>query len=95
MRSTTTAIALLCALAAQSLAQNNGITPLTCRQETVECSSNEDCNAKGTLGGFPCPAGSGQNDADCWVASSSESPLMTVSVSSKPFIRTPLKFQWF
>ncbi|KZL86883.1 ec42 protein [Colletotrichum incanum] len=77
MRSITPTIALLCALTAQSMAQNNGITPVTCRSETVDCSSTADCEAKGTLGGFPCPAGSSQNDADCWIASSSDSPLMT------------------
>ncbi|TQN64493.1 hypothetical protein CSHISOI_10932 [Colletotrichum shisoi] len=83
MRSTTTAITLLCALAAQSLAQNKSITPATCKQETVDCSSYEDCGAKATLGGFPCPAGSSQNDADCYIMANSQSPAMSVHVSSK------------
>ncbi|KAF4924297.1 hypothetical protein CGCVW01_v004186 [Colletotrichum viniferum] len=43
------------------------ITSVKCQQETVSCAGNEDCTAKGSPGAFPCPAGSSQNDADCWI----------------------------
>ncbi|KAF4812099.1 hypothetical protein CGCSCA5_v009363 [Colletotrichum siamense] len=55
------------------------ITPVTCQKETVSCAGNEDCNAKGSPGGFPCPAGSGQNDADCWIATSAGGVASSVS----------------
>ncbi|KAK0377593.1 hypothetical protein CLIM01_05072 [Colletotrichum limetticola] len=81
MRSFAVTITLLSFLATGSIAQNNGITPVTCQPETVNCDSTADCEAKGKLGGFPCPAGSGQNDADCWIASSSDPSVpMTVQV---------------
>ncbi|KAK2753014.1 hypothetical protein CKAH01_06255 [Colletotrichum kahawae] len=52
------------------------ITPVTCQKET---SGDEDCNAKGSPGDFPCPEGSGQNDADCWVATSAGGVASSVS----------------
>ncbi|TDZ54504.1 hypothetical protein CTRI78_v006288 [Colletotrichum trifolii] len=58
-------------LLAPSFAQ---ITPLVCEPVTVACSGTDDCVAKGQPGAFPCPAGSGQNDADCWVAGPIGSP---------------------
>ncbi|KAF0321043.1 EC42 protein [Colletotrichum asianum] len=59
--------ALVSLLAVPTFAQ---IAPGTCQREIVGCAGSEDCSTKASPGGFPCPAGSVQKDADCWIATS-------------------------
>ncbi|PBP28615.1 hypothetical protein BUE80_DR000259 [Diplocarpon rosae] len=63
MRPILFAIALLYSVGVGAIPSD--ITPVTCDPHHVDCANPDACKALTLNGGFPCPAGSSQNDAPC------------------------------